>query len=322
LNIDTDENLPEHPKTLRLCGLLNNPVGWAYLWKLWRWCARYQPDGDLSDYSPGEIELAVGWTSMDGRFYAAAVKAGFIDRDESGKGAWVHNWHRRQGAGLIRMEIDRTRKALGRAKQEGDTDGAARLQAHMVELRGKLDHLGTSNVRPPDVHALSDGKSENSSGQAPDGDRPADVSALLCSALPFPSLGGSARARDPGATEPEPVPPAPPQRLTPYDLLHKWGIKWRKKYSLPWAPDAAASSCARDLLEDVIGAMPEHDRVEAMADLDAALDRYLDDRGKGDSLVRNRHPFKWFVDRFNSYRAMPSGSTVRAATGEVAYDEL
>jgi hypothetical protein len=126
---------------------------------------------------------------MDGRFYAAAVKAGFIDRDESGKGAWVHNWHRRQGAGLIRMEIDRTRKALGRAKQEGDTDGVARLQAHMAELRGKLDHLGTSNVRPPDVHALSDGKSENSSGQA----RTATArrTYLLCSALIFPTLGGA-----------------------------------------------------------------------------------------------------------------------------------
>lgn len=324
MNIDTDENFPEHPKSLRLCGLLGNPVAWAYVWKLWRWCARYEPEGDISGYTPGEIELAVGWTTMDGRFYDAAARAGFIDIGTDGS-ARLHNWHKRQGAGLIRMEIDRTRKALSRARQEGDKDGVARLDTHMAELRGKLDRLGTSNVRPADVRALSDGKSENSSGQAPDGDRPADVSALLCSALPFSSLGGERpRARDPGATEPEPAPPGAPQRPTAYDLLHKWGIKWRKKYSLPWAPDAAASSCARDLLEDVIGAMPDHDRAEALTDLDAAMDRYLDDRGgKGDSLVRNRHPFKWFVERFNSYRAMPSGTTaVRAATGEVAYDEL
>lgn len=342
MNIDTDENFPEHPKSLRLCGLLGNPVAWAYVWKLWRWCARYEPEGDISGYTPGEIELAVGWTTMDGRFYDAAARAGFIDIGTDGS-ARLHNWHKRQGAGLIRMEIDRTRKALSRARQEGDKDGVARLDTHMAELRGKLDRLGTSNVRPADVRALSDGKSENSSGQVAEFHGTADVSALLCSDLPYPG-GERPRARDPSTTEhgprrapaqalrpppsapspPPAPPPGEPPRLTAYDLLHRWGIKWRRKYELPWAPDAAAASHARDLLEDVIGAMPASERDEALGELDGAMDRYLADRGgRGESLVRNRHPFKWFVERFNSYRAVPIGSTApRAATGEVAYDEL
>jgi len=332
LNIDTDENFPEHPKSLRLCGLLGNPVAWAYVWKLWRWCARYEPEGDISGYSPGEIELAVGWTTMDGRFYEAAVRAGFIDIGPDG-GVRLHNWHKRQGAGLIRMEIDRTRKALSRARQEGDKDGVARLETHMAELRGKLDRLGTSNVRPPDVRDLSDGKTQNSSGQVAEFPGTADVSALICSDLPFPG-GERPRARDPGTTEHgsgagpgqvlRPPATADPPRLTAHEVLHRWGIKWRRKYELPWAPDAAAAKHARDLLEDVIGAMPSPEREEALGELDGAMDRYLADRGgRNESLVRNRHPWKWFVERFNSYRAVPMGGTApRAATGEVAYEDL
>lgn len=104
---------------------------------------------------------------------------------------------------------------------------------------------------------------------------------------------------------------------TTYDLLQRFGVAWRKRYSLPWAPDRDASRAARDLLENQIGVLDAEDRAEALADLMPAVNRYLDDDSP--SLVKNRHPFPWFVDRHNQYRAAPAAP--HAATTKLKYFE-
>lgn len=321
MNIDTDEDFPEHPKTVRFCQLMTNPVGWAYLWKLWRWCAKFQADGDLTAYEVAEVEASVGWTSMDGRFFAAAVRAGFIDQDD--RGVRVHNWHRRQGAGLLRIEIDRVRKAVSRARSAGDVAEVTRLEAQVTTLRAQLSEAGTrtSDAGPRDVPRTSDGQTPNGAGPVMDRRRTSDVSALLCSSLP---CEGQTRAPDPRDPEPEHAPqptPLPSLRavpdpdpdvaggLTSYDLLQRFGMLWRDRYRLPWAPDREASRAARDLLENQIGALDGEDRAEALADLIPAASRYLDDDSP--SLVKNRHPFPWFVDRHNQYRAAPAAQATR-----------
>ncbi len=324
MNIDTDEDFPEHPKTVRFCTLLGNPVGWAYIWKLWRFCKKYRPNGDLSGFAPNEIEFAVGWTSMDGRFFESAVKAGFIDHDQHG--TRVHDWMDHMGAGLIRVDIDRVRKQTARARSAGDGEEVKRLEGVAANLKARLAVAGTrtSDARVAAVLRLSNGQEPNGGGSAVDFHGTADVSALLCSALPCES---QTRARDPRATEPTPEPVPQPTPLpslrsvpdpdpegagagpTPYDLLQRYGIAWRDRYNLPWAPDRDASRAARDLLENQIGAMAGEDRAEALADLMPAVSRYLDDEGP--SLIKNRHPFPWFVDRFNQYRAAPAAQGTR-----------
>ncbi len=237
MNIDTDEDFPEHPKTVRFCALLQNPVGWAYLWKLWRWCKKFQPDGNLSGYEPAEIEYAVGWISMDGKFFGAAVRAGFIDEGETGRR--VHNWGKHLGAGLVRMDIDRLRKASERAKKAGDMVEAKRLDGSVATLRARLalDGTRTSDGRAADVQSLSDGQVPNGAGQSLTVHATSNVSALLCSDLPCSDLPFSALpARDPTAPTPEPeatgrVP------VTGYDHQVLFAAVRKKVFpeSLPWA---------------------------------------------------------------------------------------
>lgn len=100
---------------------------------------------------------------------------------------------------------------------------------------------------------------------------------------------------------PPPLPSNPANGITAYDLTQRFGIAWRQRYNQPWAPDRETSAAARDLLENMIGRMPEaDDRAAALEDVMPALARYLADTSP--SLLKNRHPFPWFVDRFNQYR--------------------
>jgi hypothetical protein len=101
--------------------------------------------------------------------------------------------------------------------------------------------------------------------------------------------------------------------------VHKFGIRWRAKHLEEWAPDRDAYKAARDLLENVIGAMTDPAaRAHAIEDLPNAFDRYLADPGKDDILTENKHLFPWFVDRYNKYRfstpavtATPTGTRPR-----------
>jgi hypothetical protein len=115
-----DEDFPNHPKAVRLCTALQHPVGWAYITKLWCWAKKFQQDGNLTAYDPGEIEFAVGWTLADGKFYAAAVRAGFIDEERDGDvvvARRLHNWMKRSGADITKMEDQAARKKRWRDHQ-------------------------------------------------------------------------------------------------------------------------------------------------------------------------------------------------------------
>lgn len=118
--IEVDEDFPSHPKSVRLCSALGNPIAWAYMIKLWAWARKYQKDGDLSAYEPAEIESAIGWIGESGRLFAAAVRAGFID-DGDGIRA-LHNWMVRSGGGIKRAEDEAIRKRLWRLHKTGKCD--------------------------------------------------------------------------------------------------------------------------------------------------------------------------------------------------------
>jgi hypothetical protein len=221
MNIDTDECFPEHPKTRKFCALIADPNGWHYIWKLWRFCKRYQKDGNLSEYEISQIELEVGWTAMDGRFFTAAVKARFIDQDAAG--VRVHNWMRRAGVGLLRMDLDRLRKQLLKAKGDGDAKAVASIEQAMSEVRAKIAAVRTSDGIDENSAGTSGGIPEEGPENSTDGASSSvgnpGVSALFCSTLPSST---PARARDPGAgaTEHE-RPPSPPQRPETV-ALGKW----------------------------------------------------------------------------------------------------
>lgn len=341
MNIDTDEDFPEHPKTVRFCALMGNPLAWGYIWRLWRFCKRYQRDGDLSRYHPSEIEMQVGWTTMDGKLFSAAVNAGFIDRD--GSGMRVHNWMRRAGAGLLRMDIDKLRKAIARAKQAGDVAEVTRLEAAVTTLREQLQLCGsrTSDAAAVDVHRTGSGQTPNGGGPATEIHHAADVSALLCSALLCPTLPCAdlpARAPDPGGTERGAPPPAPTtsprpaetpaSKLSGYEIQLRFGQ--RRAAALgggPWATPSDPKGKATSFAERLTA--------ETAADIDPAMVLFFahvkaGDPDWDDPRYRTNIAFCFgsFVSRWPDLLAElhgngpPPAPKPKARPGEVRYDEI
>lgn len=118
--IEVDEGLPEHPKSNRLCALLKNPLAWAYVIKLWRWCCKYAKDGDLSKFKDAEIEYGIGWAGESGVLAGALRTAGFIEA--AGDVTRVHDWMSHQGRALQRMDAASERKRQWRLSRGVDAD--------------------------------------------------------------------------------------------------------------------------------------------------------------------------------------------------------
>lgn len=94
--IRLDCNFAAHPKVRRLQRLLDNPLADAYAVRLMLWCRNYSPDGDLSGFSPEEIEDAIGWSGDPGVLFDALRAAGFVDVGEDGLSE-LHGFGERQG---------------------------------------------------------------------------------------------------------------------------------------------------------------------------------------------------------------------------------
>lgn len=147
--LEVDEDLPEHPKSLRLCATLMNPLGWAYVIKLWRWCCKFAPTGDLSDFSAEEIEIGLGWTLDAGVLYAALKRAGFIEDTENG-GVAVHDWMEHQGAAIKKMDKDAKRKRNWRRNRPRDVQRTSAGRPRNVRGTARVPNLTKPNPTQPD----------------------------------------------------------------------------------------------------------------------------------------------------------------------------
>jgi hypothetical protein len=117
--LEIDEGFPGHRKTLRLCSLLRNPeAGWLMI-KIWTWACRSCPDGDLSGMTPYDLEIVAQWRKLDGNCYKAMVDAGFIDESSAGAPSMLHNWMKRTGGSIKKMETAAEDKKLYRAHRDG-----------------------------------------------------------------------------------------------------------------------------------------------------------------------------------------------------------
>ena len=90
--LEIDEGFPGHRKTLKLCSLLCDPQAGWYMIRLWTWACRSCRDGKLTGMSPADIEIAVAYQAADGACYKALSDSGYIDEDEAGKPAEIHDW--------------------------------------------------------------------------------------------------------------------------------------------------------------------------------------------------------------------------------------
>lgn len=147
--LEVDEDLPEHPKSLRLCAALMNPLGWAYVIKLWRWCCKFAPTGDLSDFSAEELEIGLGWTLDAGKLYAALKTAGFIENTGDG-GVVVHDWMDHQGRALKKMDNDRKRMKKMRRDSRATVARRSPREPIGVRERSRLPNLTKPNQTEQD----------------------------------------------------------------------------------------------------------------------------------------------------------------------------
>jgi hypothetical protein len=93
LNLDT--NYFDHPKTIRLVGLLGRGAEVLPL-RTWCYVAKHHPvDGRLAGYSVQEIEAIAGWWGERGKAVEALIAVRFLDKVKSGYR--VHGWKKRAG---------------------------------------------------------------------------------------------------------------------------------------------------------------------------------------------------------------------------------
>ena len=283
--IQVDDDFPQHPKSERLCVVLSNVVAWAFMVRLWCWAAKYQHDGELGQYEPVEIEAYAGWPKRDGKFYAAAAKVGFIDEDEPGKPGRLHDWMDRTGADLARMKAEaersRSRKRAWRERTRNadvprDNDGTPVGQTG----DGTWDIDGC-----PAADKTRQGKSKQ--------DQDLSLSSLSSGSDP---AGARSNA---GAVNLAPIAPEQ-RRWAAEEWFEAYRVSWLTYYDSDSYGSQSVDRRGTEGMREVLRGLSLQDALSAQARSAAILAEYFTDRSE--DLVRARHPWPWFVTRFNGLR--------------------
>jgi hypothetical protein len=203
-----DEGFLEHPKTLALCRIVQNPEGAVFIQRVWVWAVRSSPDGNLTGLEPADIEDIAKWRGTSGALYAALVGVGFIDELEGGARRVLHDWHDWTGADVRELEAEARRKRVDRRHRAGKCGGAAGDEPCPICVRGGTASGGPSadsrrmstvdQTRPvqtrPDPEKKKTGRSEDTSSSGTAASPPVPASPTL---LVFPTV----RGKKSGATE-------------------------------------------------------------------------------------------------------------------------
>lgn len=93
LNLDPDYF--EHPKTMRLIGLLGRGAEVLPI-RLWAYCGKYAAqNGKLTGYRAQEIESLLHWVGEKGKAIEALIACGFVEKEKDGYA--IHDWKDHEG---------------------------------------------------------------------------------------------------------------------------------------------------------------------------------------------------------------------------------
>ena len=109
-----------------------------YLLDLWIAAAMNHPSGRLTGMDELDIALDAGWEDEPGKFVAALLDCGFLDRLADGTYA-LHDWQDHQGY-VVHAEERQQRARLAAAKRWGKKDGAE------ASLQGNADDRPQENA--------------------------------------------------------------------------------------------------------------------------------------------------------------------------------
>lgn len=221
--IELSVDVPEHPKSLALAETLGDDNAFAYMIRLWTWCARTQHNGTFAgSQAVAQIERAAGWRGTRGRLLAAAVDVGFVE--QSADVLVVHGWAERALAHMAKKERDAQRMV----------DYRARLKSQYLQDPDERNAnvQRTFSAPPPHVHGNSNSNSKQEekkngagSGEAPNAD---------ASVVPLPGI-------DPGGKRKTDTPRNPRRRA----LSDRMEAVWAEthdgdKYQFQRAKDGTA----------------------------------------------------------------------------------
>lgn len=137
--INLDSGYFDHPKTLRLVGLLGKG---SEVLPIRLWCRiadTHSEVGKLTGYSTQEIESLVGWWGKSGECAAALVKVGFLGALDDG--FQVHDWQDHNGHvyALHARAVNAAKARWGKLASDKQCLGDApfRTSKQKVELEAK-----------------------------------------------------------------------------------------------------------------------------------------------------------------------------------------
>lgn len=145
--IESHQELRDHPKTRRLARYLGIHVREAVglLHFLWWWALDYAEDGDLSRFEAADIADAILWDGDPNEAVDALVRAGFLDRTDSG--LVIHDWDEYAGRLVEKRRQNAERKRRSRARHAAvtrDTQGR-----HGATLPNQTEPNHNPPVVPP-----------------------------------------------------------------------------------------------------------------------------------------------------------------------------
>jgi len=293
MHLEVDEGFPTHRKTLRFCGQLRDPNAIAYLMRLWAWAVRGAPNGNLADLTPADIEGIVGYRPLDGRCYEAMTLAGFIDQAAPGAPQSIHNWMKRTGAAIGRMELEAAAKRKYRAHQKNDGScGGPGLCNFCDRARGSSTGRPVINPQyapPPGPNRVL-GPSEDGRG----------------SVSPVQSSPDKTRQdQDPDPDRPTPPSPWLGDRgiWSPSTWRDRFAMAWCQRYNLlSYAHKWDSKACAD--LADILERLHRDEIRQAQG---RAADMFTEFFGDASPrALKEKHPFALFVDAFGGLRVPPA----------------
>jgi hypothetical protein len=91
-----DDDWVDHPKTVKLEELLNDPNAGMFVSRLWSWTSRFRVRGRFADDVVRHLETLCRWRGEPGALLAAFIGAGWVDERSPGHYE-VHDWWEKQG---------------------------------------------------------------------------------------------------------------------------------------------------------------------------------------------------------------------------------
>lgn len=218
--IRVNTGLPTHPKALDLAELVQEPLAWAYVARLWMWAISNAQSGVVRGINPRRtIEAAAGWTGEPGALAAGLIRVGFVDELDDGACS-LHDWDEHNGRAVERAksEAERLREYRDRKREERvtqprtDSDRGKHPKPEVADTRKAYDVRSAYGTHDVPGNGRTDGRTDEKKGGGGAGaasPAPAPTPRSSASVRPSAAGGSVPASKAPASKAPPPAPRRP-----------------------------------------------------------------------------------------------------------------